>query len=180
VRKCIEEKYIWEMIDLFFKENGLISQQIDSYNRFIQDVSDIVLKEGKFDVSILPQFRPGEEIPETELWQFSFQGPIYKIPPCHMGSDKTVIRVTPMMCRLRDLTYECQIRADLHYRKYRQRGNEDKTLLREGLIRQVGICTLPVMVGSDWCNMKDLSTEERMAMGECPNDPGGYFIVKGC
>jgi DNA-directed RNA polymerase II subunit RPB2 len=37
----------------------------------------------------------------------------------------------------------------------------------------------PIMVQSKFCILQGLSREARFAMGECRNDPGGYFIIGG-
>ena len=34
---------------------------------------------------------------------------------------------------------------------------------------------IPIMVKSGKCNLSDLSPEEQIKMGECPNDQGGYL-----
>lgn len=115
----LSEDNIWSLIDLYFKENGLVKQQLDSYNRFIEDVTEVVNQEGRFSVSVLPQFKLGEDVEESEFWEFSFVTPLFKMPPSHQGSDKVITKVTPMVCRLRDLNYEAEIRGEILYRKYR-------------------------------------------------------------
>ncbi len=35
------------------------------------------------------------------------------------------------------------------------------------------------MVGSNWCNLIENNSQEKVEKGECPYDQGGYFIVKG-
>jgi len=62
IPSALSEDDIWQVIDIYFKENGLVKQQIDSYNRFIEDLTEVVLQEGKFNVSILPQFKLGEDV----------------------------------------------------------------------------------------------------------------------
>ena len=37
----------------------------------------------------------------------------------------------------------------------------------------------PVMVQSDYCILKGMPKEIRYGLGECRNDPGGYFIIQG-
>ena len=37
----------------------------------------------------------------------------------------------------------------------------------------------PIMLQSDMCLLQGLDPEARFNMGECRNDPGGYFIIDG-
>ncbi|TAK83612.1 MAG: hypothetical protein EPO09_21235, partial [Aquabacterium sp.] len=43
---------------------------------------------------------------------------------------------------------------------------------------RVPICRLPIMLRSSRCRLYQLNDVERTALGECPRDPGGYFIAK--
>jgi hypothetical protein len=53
----------------------------------------------------LPQFRVGESIEEEEKWDFKFSEELYKTTTNHLEGDHKIIKVHPMMCRLRDLNY---------------------------------------------------------------------------
>jgi DNA-directed RNA polymerase beta subunit len=35
----VTEKHMWEVLDSYFKESGLVKQQIESYNRFAVDIA---------------------------------------------------------------------------------------------------------------------------------------------
>jgi DNA-directed RNA polymerase III subunit RPC2 len=45
--------------------------------------------------------------------------------------------------------------------------------------RGLEIGALPVMLRSDLCHLKGKDEKGLARMGECPLDPGGYFVVKG-
>lgn len=78
--------------------------------------------------------------------------------------------ITPQECRLRDLTYSAPIVVDIEYTRGKQ------IVTRKGV--QIG--RLPIMLRSSQCHLRFLSSEiEYARMGECPLDPGGYFIIKG-
>lgn len=79
--------------------------------------------------------------------------------------------LTPMECRLTDSTYSAPILVDIEYTA------EDRIKRMKG----VPIGKLPIMLRSDLCWLKHRGgTEKDLArMGECPLDPGGYFVVKG-
>lgn len=79
--------------------------------------------------------------------------------------------LTPRIARENDYTYSGSIEitivftpTDINFNK------EFKTL---------NIGNLPIMLGSKLCHLYNKTPEELIKMGECPNDPLGYFIIKG-
>ena len=46
-------------------------------------------------------------------------------------------------------------------------------------LEKIYLGKFPIMLQSDFCILKGLSPEVRYTMGECRNDPGGYFIIQG-
>ena len=46
--------------------------------------------------------------------------------------------------------------------------------------RNVPIGRLPVMLRSNKCWLAGQDEKALARMNECPLDPGGYFVVKGC
>ncbi|CAE7902219.1 POLR3B [Symbiodinium sp. KB8] len=78
--------------------------------------------------------------------------------------------VTPHECRLRDLTYSAPIRVNVRYTRGRQ------------IVRHNGVLIgrVPVMLRSCRCVLRGKSDAELAPLQECPYDPGGYFVVKGC
>lgn len=70
----------------------------------------------------------------------------------------------PNFCRLYDRTY----------------GGEIMTTARLGdQTVQLSLGPIPIMLRSQNCNLARLSNEMLTSARECPNDPFGYFIVKG-
>eukprot|EP01105_Mastigella_eilhardi_P014314 TRINITY_DN3263_c0_g2_i2.p1 TRINITY_DN3263_c0_g2~~TRINITY_DN3263_c0_g2_i2.p1 ORF type:complete len:1142 (+),score=317.03 TRINITY_DN3263_c0_g2_i2:278-3427(+) len=79
------------------------------------------------------------------------------------------VAVTPNQCRLRDITYAAPIYVDIEYTRGKQR------VLR----RQLCIGRMPIMLRSSHCVLATASIDELAKYGECPLDPGGYFVVRG-
>lgn len=52
-------------------------------------------------------------------------------------------------------------------------------IVRTDTVEKLSICEIPTMVGSSLCNTRGMSREALQAIGEDPDDPGGYFIIKG-
>lgn len=168
------------MLDSYFRQNGLVKQQLDSYNRFTFDMEKVVNEYGKFNIPVKPQFRAGEEFSDEERWEFKFDGAVYKTSNNHKNSDKSVIKVTPMMCRLRDLNYECEVKVNLTYSKIKinNETNEEHEQWHKS-VSKIQLAETPIMVRSVWCRLTEADEDERVRLGECPHDQGGYFIIRG-
>lgn len=80
-----------------------------------------------------------------------------------------VDKATPQKCRLRDLTYSAHIKVDIEYTRGKQ------IVERRG----VPIGKMPIMLRSSHCVLYGKNQKQLAELGECPIDPGGYFIVKG-
>ncbi|KAL3690345.1 hypothetical protein R1sor_016654 [Riccia sorocarpa] len=102
--------------------------------------------------------------------------------PC-VEQDYIVEDITPHQCRLRDMTYvlgscayyAAPISVDVEY----TRGKE--IVVRKGKDGQgaLVIGRMPLMLRSSRCVLYGKSEPELARLGECPLDPGGYFVVKG-
>jgi DNA-directed RNA polymerase III subunit RPC2 len=79
-------------------------------------------------------------------------------------------RLTPMECRLTDTTYAGEIKVDIEFTT--ESGNPVR---RKGVV----IGRMPIMLRSNLCHLKGRDEGALAKMGECPLDPGGYFVVKG-
>ena len=62
-----------------------------------------------------------------------------------------------------------QVRVDVEY----------TVGLQRRIKRGVNIGRMPIMLRSCNCMLSGRTDAELAAMGECPLDPGGYFIVRG-
>ena len=161
--KTPSEKFA--LLPAFLKVRGLVKQHVDSFNYFInKEIRQIVQAQAnqKIVIDSDPNF-------------------YFKYLDVHVGTpsveDEFRARsVTPQQCRLRDITYSAPITVDIEY----TRGKEivvKRGKRREGGSVQIG--RLPIMLRSDRCVLSGKSEHELAQLGECPLDPGGYFVVKG-
>ncbi|AYV88179.2 DNA-dependent RNA polymerase II second largest subunit domain 6,7,3,2 beta subunit [Largemouth bass virus] len=84
--------------------------------------------------------------------------------PCAEG---TQTRQTPAEAKRVDSTYHSAVVCDLTV-------TDPKGFVNR--YPRLEICKLPVMVGSDLCWTR---YSDKSLPGDCPMDPGGYFIIKG-
>ncbi|KAK3315011.1 hypothetical protein B0H66DRAFT_330563 [Apodospora peruviana] len=152
-----EDKF--QLLPAFLKVKGLVKQHIDSYNFFInQDIKDIV-KANRFIKS-----------DQEEKFWLEFTDIRVGSPSRNDFSDfKARNEVTPMECRLRDMTYAANVVVDITYSRDR------KKIIR----KDVPLCRIPVMLKSAKCYLNGANNAEMETMNECPLDPGGYFIING-
>ncbi len=58
----ISQEDAWEVIDKYFEEKGLVSQQIDSFDEFLKNtIQELVDDAGEIIVTPENQFIPGQE-----------------------------------------------------------------------------------------------------------------------
>lgn len=148
----------WMLIDLFLEYKGMVTQHISSYNHFVT----VGLKE------ILHAASNVEIRSESDPKWFLRYEDIRIGRPCKQ-EDMCTTETNPHMCRLRDFTYSAPIYVDIKY----WRGEQ---IVRK---RNFEIGWMPVMLRSDICVLSGKTESELEHLGECPYDPGGYFIVKG-
>ena len=92
-------------------------------------------------------------------------------PPCLEEEYKTEA-VTPQQCRLRDITYAAPIMVDIEY----TRGRDIVTKRAPGGAVRIG--RMPLMLRCDRCVLAGKDEAQLARLGECPLDPGGYFVVR--
>jgi len=90
----------------------------------------------------------------------------------------------PNEARLRNMTYAFTLHVDIEavYKIYikRKDGSGKYDLHQHStLLEKIYIGKFPIMLQSSQCILYNLTPEVRFNMGECKNDPGGYFIIDG-
>ncbi|EPR64489.1 DNA-directed RNA polymerase III RPC2 [Toxoplasma gondii GAB2-2007-GAL-DOM2] len=148
----------WRLLPAFFAAKGLVHQHIESYNFFVDTELQNILRAPsnrlvKSDVD--PSFF-------IEFLNISVGTPRYE-------EGMILQRLTPRICRTREITYAAPVFVDAEYSK----GDE---IIRR---KHVEIGSIPVMLRSRVCVLHGKDPQTLQRLGECPFDPGGYFIVKG-
>ena len=156
----------------FVKERGLASHHIDSYNALLKRLSDIISQRGEIRVTALPLRRRAAFIPTdfTRALEVKVRFGRVRIGRPQVRERDDLIRdITPLEARLRNLSYTAPLEVEVYY--------EDE----EGVHgpEYVKLADFPVMVKSEADPTSKLSREELLALGEDPEDPGGYFIING-
>ncbi|QUC21061.1 uncharacterized protein UV8b_05304 [Ustilaginoidea virens] len=149
----------FQLLPAFLKVKGLVKQHIDSYNFFVeQEIKDIVRANRMVRSDV-----------DSNFW-LEFTDIRVDRPRRQDHNDaKSRSPVTPMECRLRDMTYAAPIVVDIQYIRDKQK------IIR----KNVPLGRMPVMLKSSKCRLGGANNAQMEAMNECPLDPGGYFIING-
>jgi len=123
----ISQEDAWTVISAYFDEKGLVRQQLDSFDEFIQNTMQEIVDESP-DITLLPESQhiPGQtpHIPTRYVINF---GQIYLSKPTMTESDGTTGPMLPNEARLRNLTYSAPLYVDVKkindysWRRWRRR-----------------------------------------------------------
>ncbi|GAB2295727.1 DNA-directed RNA polymerase III subunit 2 [Dionaea muscipula] len=154
--KSIVNKF--QLIPEFSKVRGLVREHLASYNYFVNTgIKKIVQVNNLITLNV-----------DKDVY-LRFTDVRIKKPSIAMDGES--ISLNPQLCRLWDRTYAAPIHVDIEYRN----GSRDNINQRIDVL----IGRMPIMLRSCKCALYGKDEEELARLGECPLDPGGYFVVKG-
>ena len=108
-----------------------------------------------------------------------FNNPQFKKPTI-FENNGAVLPMMPNDARLRNLTYAAPLFVDINVTYVEiDNTNGGKQVVKKRLFPNVHLGKIPVMVGSEYCLLKNQSHLNPAKVGECAEDMGGYFIVQG-
>jgi DNA-directed RNA polymerase II subunit RPB2 len=195
----------WNIIDKFFKDNpyNLVAHHLDSYNdffskgifqifkennpiRFVErETENITDKKGKRATEKAVKIGDKENPNECRLYlggkngdKIYFGKPIIydDISPNEIP-EPFPHYMYPNDARLRSMTYGVTIHYDVDV-ELDYYVDENK-VLETKVLEKIYLGRFPIMLHSNLCILRGLSTEARFNLGECRNDFGGYFIIDG-
>jgi DNA-directed RNA polymerase II subunit RPB2 len=153
----------WRILDAYFKDTRYPRARfaLDGYDEFIlQGVARLIMDMNPFSVSLTGSNE------KVDLFIGGRRGDSFQLvhPKLDTGHD-----MLPNHARLYDLSYSATLVATVAVAD----GAEDTIL--EGVV----LGEIPIMLHSCVCRLHGLSDDRLVALGECPYDEGGYFIVDG-
>jgi DNA-directed RNA polymerase beta subunit len=156
-----------------------------SHDRIYGPATDAIRSFDHFMDHMLPyivrEFSRFEVISGTESHVVQFSDIVVHKPLVQdMDSTQKNIRILtnkpmmPMEARNRGLTYVAEVFVNIDHTIT---STETGLLIEKLPYREVPLMSVPVMLRSKYCHLSDVRNME--ALKECPNDPGGYFIIRG-
>jgi len=152
----------------YFAQERLAEHHFRSFNDFLErGMQQVVTEKETIDTDIGD--KEGEEPVHVEL------GDVRIVTPRVREADGSEELLYPQEARLRNITYSAPVFMEMAIVKGDPEQNEDRVV--DSTETKIG--RMPIMVGSNKCNIAGFSDEELIEIGEDPADPGGYFIVNG-
>ncbi|KNE91095.1 hypothetical protein PSTG_15491 [Puccinia striiformis f. sp. tritici PST-78] len=185
----ITQEDCWQVISAFFNERNLVSQQISSFDGFVNTtMQELVDETGSLVLEQSMQYtdKAGDM---TKRFEITF-GQIYLSRPTMTESDGTVSPMFPNEARLRNLTYSSPLYVDMSKSNKLATGEYDDETgepiyitddadNEEKNSTQIYIGKVPIMLRSEFCILDKLDDEGLHELNECPFDQGGYFVING-
>lgn len=168
---------VWRVIQSYFQDHmyPFTKHHIDSFREFIRTHIPATIK--TYNPITMVKYTDAKEL---QLKVEVFVGgedasKIYIDRPTMYDTSGTQLLLTPQEARLRNLTYQMNLYADVLV-KYTQDENEEPT---SKVFERVLLGAIPIMVHSDPCILHGQGTPVLREMYEDMYDCGGYFIVDG-
>nr|CAD1831056.1 unnamed protein product [Ananas comosus var. bracteatus] len=149
----------FQLLPAFLKVRGLVKQHIDSFNYFINHEMKKIMKANDL---LVAHHDPNIYLRYTNIY---VESPSVEV-------DRVSEELKPHFCRLSDRTYAAPVKVDIEYSKANL---PNKVEYKRGVL----IGRMPIMLRSSHCVLNGKDEEQLARLGECPLDPGGYFIIKG-
>lgn len=169
----------YTVIDKLYEEpSRLVEHQLNSYNYFIDYKID----------SIIDDFNPNNVVKynynvEEERYMNEYIVKFGKISlgrPVIQEPNGQIKPMYPHDARLRNLTYSAALYCDVEQelRTY-EKGSNNPIIKNLPKITRHNIGSIPIMLHSKFCILREQSYKTLRELGECSKDYGGYFIVNG-
>jgi len=178
----------WSVISAYFEEKGLVRQQLDSFDEFIQNTMQELVDESHDIVEKVPENHdPGQQQSAIQSRISIAFGQIYLSRPTLSETETnrtapgTTTALLPNEARLRNITYASPLFVDIKKTKTDVApGQEVQPEPEVEELPKVFIGRVPIMLRSTYCMLSNTKSEKELAdLRECFFDQGGYFVVNG-
>lgn len=152
-----------DVVDALFRDVSLTRQALHSYDDFVSRIVPSTINNHRPIVVKASLDCFNDDVEENVI---KISSPRFGVPS-FIEKNGDIRSCTPMEARNRDLMYSAPMYVDIEHTF--PGGTKHYT--------DVFFARMPVMVRSSLCTLR--ASEDAYRAGECPHDPGGYFIVNG-
>ncbi|ORY91332.1 DNA-directed RNA polymerase II subunit RPB2 [Syncephalastrum racemosum] len=187
VEEPITQEDCWVVITAFFDEKGLVRQQLDSFDEFVQNTMQELVDEN----SNLVLQHVGGDGDITKRYIIDF-GQIFLSKPTMTEADGSTQPMFPQEARIRNLTYASPLYVEMSQRTQIAAPQDplnpvknpndlftDENTTDQTPMSKVFIGKVPIMLRSSYCILHGMAESQMHELGECSYDMGGYFVING-
>ena len=175
----ITEAESWQVISAYFRQKGLVRQQLESFDEFIENTMQEVVQESR-DIELYPEPELTPDNPDFQRHRLTVHfGQVYLSSPTMYEPNGESYKMHPQMARHRHLTYASPLYVDVTTKEtiIDEDGNDIEEVRSELERHHIG--KVPIMLKSRFCALAQTRAQDLEKLGECPYDQGGYFIIRG-
>lgn len=163
------EEAVFGLLKKYFHTYDVATMQKQSYDHFLAHrLPKIIEEEPVIQVALK----------RNEFIRVSF-GQVFVDRPYIIDEKRTIQYILPSEALIRDLSYSGVFSVNISTKHYTVDDEDRETILEEKHHTKIPVARIPMMVGCSWCNLSVLSKEQQIERGQCENDTGGYFIIRG-
>jgi len=166
----------WDILDLYFKDHKypFTGHHLDSYRYFVKTQIPYIIK--SYNPITMIKYDDNENIiMKVDVYIGGENGDEIFVDRPITYENGTPKLITPNDARMRNLTYETHLFAKVFIKITT---NENGKIYNK-TFNNVAIGSIPIMLHSDICVLKNQGSNVLRQLGECPYDTGGYFIIDG-
>ena len=172
----------WTIIQSYFSTDcsrQIVTSQLSSFDHFV----NIQLNRTIQMFNPLRIKRPDDYDAESGRYALEIMMSLDNVsmhrPQIH-ETNGSIKLMFPHDARLRGFNYSANITSDINITYLIRHGQDlatEHTINK--IIPKVSIGKIPIMLHSSLCSLTQYRHQDPCILGECKNDPGGYFIIKG-
>ncbi|MCA9329853.1 hypothetical protein KDA11_04360 [Candidatus Saccharibacteria bacterium] len=170
--------------DAEYWKNGPAGHHIESFNRLMgrEGLRSIITTQFSISGDNIPNIRDITE-EDRQIKSYSYKATFVDIdllPPMknsYISGRRE--RMYPNDARTNNTTYKSAIRAHIRFEATAYLKNGTTKIRPVEELKDVELGSIPILVKSSLCHLRDATREDLLAVGEDPRDPGGYLIIGG-
>lgn len=166
----------WKVLGQYFRDHmyPFTNHHLDSYRDFLRTHIPTTIK--TYNPITMVKYDDHEQVQlKVDIYVGGKDAKnVYLDRPVMFDNEGKQILLTPHEARLRNLTYQTNVFADLEVHFTKEDGS-----VSERTFSRVLIGAVPIMTHSDPCVLHGQGSDVLRELNECVYDQGGYFIVDG-
>ena len=163
------EQQSWDILKNHFETKGFVEHQTAAFNKFLTtDIAKVITEEPPIVIE------PDKDTAKLYKKYTILFSNVHIPSPTVIEEDRSLRGFTPCEARQRDLTYDSPIYVNITTILEYEYGEPEIEKFNRVVLGRI-----PIMLRSCLCYLSQMTPRERIQVGECPKDEGGYFIVRG-